>query len=329
MGNGKIVTVTLNPSLDKTLITHHLNIGYHNRVAETTHLDASGRGVNVSRALNRLGIATHAIVLLGDDAIGRAYRGLLREEAFPSTFVIQTGPMRSDTIIVNRGDGTETHIIDEGAGGSQEVIQQVTEKLVTVLEPGDRVVFAGDLPRDASSESYLRMSEAAFEAGGQVILMAGGDAFSQALRAQPALTVLTRLEAEALFNYPVRTDADMISGCQKLRELGAAEALIVTEDYSRAVLTTGEDTWLTEIAETGPGTDSGVVDALLAGYLAGLSQGMTANEALRLGAAAMNYADSQIGNEFGSLDQIRQLLHRVDVRLFEKDDKPPLASAGA
>src|SRR5690606_31251329 len=329
MDNGKIVTVTLNPSLDKTLITHHLNIGYHNRVAETTHLDASGRGVNVSRALNRLGVATHAIVMRGDDVFGRAYRGLMREESFPSTFMIQTGPMRSDTIIVNRSDGTETHIIDEGAGGSQEGIQQVIEKLVTVLEPGDRVVFAGDLPRDVSSESYLRMSEAALEAGGQVILMAGGDAFSQALRARPALTVLTRLEAEALFNYPVRTDADMISGGQKLRELGAAEALIVMEDYSRAVLVTGEDTWLVEIAETGPGTDSGVADGLLAGYLAGLSQGMPVSEALRLGAAEMNYADSQIGNEFGSLDQIRQLFHRVNVRLLEKDDKPPLASAGA
>ncbi|MBZ0301452.1 MAG: hypothetical protein K8J31_17015 [Anaerolineae bacterium] len=320
MNNGKIVTVTLNPSLDKTLLTHHLNIGYHNRVADTTHLDASGRGINVSRAADRLGVPTRAIVLLGSDAIGHAYRGLLAEESFSTTFIVQQGPTRSDTIIVDRGNATETHIIDEGSGGSPDDIQRVIENLQDALGPEDTVVLAGVLPREAAPDTYRQMADAVQAVGARVVVMTTSDGLGQVLKAQPDFVTLMRLEAESLFNYPVRTDADMISGCQKLRALGAANVMMVADDYSRVVLLDGENILTAEVAETGPGTDSGVVDALLAGYLAAQLLGQPTEEALRTGAAAMNYADSQIGNVFGSFDEIRQNLHRVDVHQVETNE---------
>ncbi len=328
MKNRKIVTVTLNPSLDKTLITHYLNIGYHNRVADTTHLDASGRGVNVSRALSKLEVATEAIVLLGSDAIGHAYRGLLAEETFRTAFIVQEGPTRSDTIIVDRGNGTETHIIDDGSGGTGEDIQRVIGQLERLVDPGDMAVFSGALPREAASESYLRLAQAAQAAGAQIVFMTGGEALSVGLKVQPELVALTRLEAESLFNYPVRTDADMISGGRKLRDQGAREAMIVADDYSRAVLITDDGVRLAEISETGPGTDSGVVDALLAGYLAGLMRGLPVEGAFELAAAAMNFTDSQIGNEFGTYEQVRQLSHRVQVSYVPVDEADGITTAG-
>ncbi len=69
----KVITVTLNPSLDRTVTTHFLALGYHNRTTATTRLDPAGRGVSVSRALHALGVETHAVVVLGHDANGRAY----------------------------------------------------------------------------------------------------------------------------------------------------------------------------------------------------------------------------------------------------------------
>lgn len=317
MDTGKVVTVTLNPSLDKTLITNHLNIGYHNRVADTTHLDAGGRGVNVSRALDRLNMSTHALVLLGADAIGHAYRGLLSEERFPAAVLTRPGPTRSDTIILDRGENLETHIIDEGAAGTPEVMQKVTERLLEVVRPGDKVVLAGLLPRDAAPDTYLQLAQAVQQAEAYVTVMTRGEALVQVLKAKPDLVVLTRLDAETLFNYPVRTDADMISGGHKLREMGVAEALTVAEDYTNAVLVAGDETWITELQEAGPGTGTGAVDAMLAGYLAGLLQGLPIAEAFGLGAASMNYAASHIGNVFGTLDEVRPYLHRVTVKAVE------------
>ena len=50
--NRKVITVTLNPSLDRTLVTNFLHIGYQNHTPESTHLDAAGAGLNISQALN-------------------------------------------------------------------------------------------------------------------------------------------------------------------------------------------------------------------------------------------------------------------------------------
>jgi len=307
MNDNKIVTVTLNPSLDKTLLTSHLNIGYHNHVAETTHLDASGRGVNVSRALDRLGVPTLAVVLLGNEAIGRAYRGLISEENFASRIVLRAGPTRSDTIIVDTGAETETHIIDEGASCSADDIQNVLKALVEVVESGDKVVLAGALPRDAAPDLYTQMA--------QVVVLAGGEPLRQVLSARPEIVTLTRLEAEALFNYPVRNYADMISGGNKLRDQGAGRVLMVAENFTGAVLIGDADTWVVEINDmAATGTDSGVVDAMLAGLLSGLEKGLSTQQALAVGAASLSYAASQIGNEFGTLSQIQPLLHQADVR---------------
>jgi fructose-1-phosphate kinase PfkB-like protein len=108
----KIVTVTLKPSLDRTMMTHYLNPGYHNRTTEPTHIDPAGHGVNISRALHRMGIPTNAIILLGNDATSRAYKALIEFEKLPVTIVEREGLTHSHIIIVDTANKTETHIIE-------------------------------------------------------------------------------------------------------------------------------------------------------------------------------------------------------------------------
>ncbi|MGD2157568.1 MAG: PfkB family carbohydrate kinase [Anaerolineales bacterium] len=110
MKGKKIITVTLNPSLDRTLVTHHLAIGYHNLTQETTRLDPAGRGLGISRTLSKLGIPTQAIVLMGNDATGKAYRALISEEDFDVTVIEVSGRTRSKTIIWDTGKNNETQI---------------------------------------------------------------------------------------------------------------------------------------------------------------------------------------------------------------------------
>ena len=55
--------------------------------------------------------------------------------------------------------------------------------------------------------------------------------------------------------------------------------------------------------------------------------GMHVDDAFQLGAAAMTYADSQIGNVFGTSDEVRQFSHRANVRAVETRDNPSVTSA--
>jgi fructose-1-phosphate kinase PfkB-like protein len=74
MSEPNVITISLNPSLDRTLVVHYLAVGYHNRARETTRLNPAGKGVNIARALHQLNCPTRAIVLLGDDATSKAFK---------------------------------------------------------------------------------------------------------------------------------------------------------------------------------------------------------------------------------------------------------------
>jgi len=316
----KIVTVTLNPSLDETIITQHLNIGYYNHVAASKHLDASGRGVNVSRAVDRLEAPTHAIIVLGNDAVGSAYKGLISQETFPTKIIRYTGETRSDTIIVDTGGKTETHIVDEDTVGPRDDVQTLIEALKQVIEADDMVVLAGVPPRDTPSTVYAQLIDTAHEIGASAAVMTGGEPLKQALRSAPESVVLMQREVESLFNYPVRTIQDMKSSGKKLQEFGCKQVIIVMNEYEEILLVDEETTWLADIADLQfTGTDSGVVDAMLAGYLVERRKGKSLEDSLTFGAAALAYAAQQIGNKFAAAHQLADFMENISVQNLEVD----------
>ena len=266
----KVITVTLNPSLDRTLVTHFLSLGYHNWTRETTRLDPAGRAVNVSRALHLLGVATHAVILVGNDATGRSYQALLSEEEFPITVLRRTGRTRSNIVIKDTGHGNETFIGEDSDGVSVDDVAQVVEALRELIEPGDRVVFAGSLPKPLAEDTYTGLIEVAHEAGGWVAINAGGgDPLRASLAAKPDIIYLTQTQVEGLFNFPVRTYEDVIYCAQQLEGMGAGKVLVAMTQSDSAVLIAKQGAWLVELPSNVPGTSTGQAEAMIAGYLTG------------------------------------------------------------
>lgn len=319
MSEPKVITVTLNPSLDRTVVVHHLAIGYQNRTVGTTRLDPAGRGMNISRALSRLERRTHGILLLGDDAIGRAYEALILEEAFPISIARRQGRTRSNTIIMDTGDGSETHLIEESEGVPQESFEFVVETLRKITTPDDIVVYAGELPAEAYATTYAWLTGIAHELGAQAVLVTSGEPLELALETKPDLVMLRQVEVEALFNRPVRVYEDVVACAEEMRARGADRVLIITGEESGAALVTPDGRWLVDLPELEKGTLSGVADALLAGYLAGRVDRLPLDETLELAAASAAYTSAHPGNEFGTLDEVESLAEQEDITIAEDD----------
>ena len=309
----KVVTVTLNPSLDRTLTTHFLSLGYHNRTTETTRLDPAGRGVDVSRALHSLGVPTHAIILVGHDATGRAYQALLTEEQFPITILRREGRTRSNISILDTGHNNQTVILEECGELTRADRQAVANALIESIEPGDTVVFAGSLPPGARNDTYALLTSLAEAKGAAVAVNAGGgEPLLMALRARPRLLYLTQTQAEGLFNFPVRAYEDVLYCARQLQEQGATRVLIAMEKPQGAFLVAETGAWMATWPEIS-GTRSGRAEALIAGYLAARFQQRPFDEALKLGAAAAAYTVSQVGHEFGTMRDIEECMAQVTV----------------
>jgi 1-phosphofructokinase family hexose kinase len=297
----KVITVSLNPSLDRTMTLQYLAVGYHNLTAEASRLDPAGRGMSVSRALYTLGTPTHAIVLLGRDATGRAYQALLTEEQFPISILRRDGSTRASVIIKDTGNENETVIREETENVTEDDLRTVANLLEELVLPNDRVVFAGSLPRHVRPDAYAWLTTVAQNAGARVSVNAGGgEPLMRSLQAKPRLIYLTQNQAEALFNMPVRAYEDVILVGQRLREQGAGKVLITMNEARRALLIEEGTVWLASLPEIYAGTRTGRAEALIAGYLAGRLKGLPPNTALETGVAGAYYAASQIGSQFGT-----------------------------
>ncbi|MFI6455702.1 PfkB family carbohydrate kinase, partial [Streptosporangium amethystogenes] len=106
-----IVTLTLNPSLDRTIEVTALRRGAVIRAA-ATHLDPGGKGVNVSRALLANRVRSCAVVPFGGDE-GRRLVSLLCAEGIEMVTVPVAGATRSNVALAEP-DGTVTKVNEPG-----------------------------------------------------------------------------------------------------------------------------------------------------------------------------------------------------------------------
>lgn len=320
MAENRIVTVTLSPVLERTVVTRYLAVGYPNRAQEAERLDGGGAGVNIARALDRLGATVHAVILLGNDAAGRAYRDLLAEYGFDSTIVHVEGATPSDICILDTGSSQETHILAQGAAVGEHEVRQVLRALLGVVEPGDTVVLAGPLPPGAATDVYARLVDAVQGAGARAVLATSGLPLEATLPARPELVILNQVECEGFYNHPVRVLDDVANCAQKLREQGAGQALIGMGQAGRALLAGEEGQWLVELPDEPRGTTTGVWEATLAGYLAGRLARKPVPESLELGGAAAGYAADEVGAGFGTPQDVEDYRPGVVVRPVDDDE---------
>lgn len=321
MNKAKVVTVTLNPTLERTLVTNFLAIGYRNSVTEPVRLDAAGHGLNITRACYQLSCATNAVIVLGDDPTGQAYLSLLNEEVFDKTILKIASHTNGEVVVYDTGNQSETRIVEHAAELTSDDISQLADTLQKLINPNDYVVFAGALPQGVAQDTYAYLIDIAQLAGAKVVLATDGKPLEHALKAEPELVALTNAQLESYFNYPIRTSVGLVASANKLQEEGALRVLILDDLHRIAVLVDEEKSWFVGLPEDVRGTSSGIWDALLAGYLIGRVNKHQLDESLELGAAAAAYTIDQIGNEFGTLKDIRPYTDSIQVTSIADD--PP------
>ncbi|MEV0628814.1 1-phosphofructokinase [Nonomuraea wenchangensis] len=290
-----ILTLTLNPSLDRTIEVAALRRGEVIRAA-AARLDPGGKGVNVSRALLANGVAARAVVPFGGDE-GRQLVGLLAAEGLDMVTVPVTGRTRSNVTLAEP-DGTVTKVNEPGTALSPAELDTIAEAVLAAAHTGgqgaDWVVASGSLPPEVPADVYARLCRRFAEAGIEVAVDTSGPALSYALGAGPALVKPNLEELGQATGRPIACLGDVVEAARALRAAGA-RAVLASLGADGAVLVEDGGVWYGRAPAIEPRSSVGAGDAMLAGFLAAGGHGPEAlARALAWGAAAAGLPGSRM-----------------------------------
>ena len=283
-----IVTLTLNPSLDRTIEVAELRRGAMVR-ATATRLDPGGKGVNVARALAAHGIPACAVLPAGGPE-GAQLTGMLRQEGIDVCAVPVAAPTRSNVSVVEP-DGTVTKINEPGGTLTAEELDKIVSAVLSVTGGADWVVACGSLPPGTPAEFYPRLGRLLPV---RFAVDTSGPALAAAVTCGPALIKPNRGELAALVGYPIETVADAVRAATEVRSAGV-DVVLASLGADGAVLVDGQGVRHGESPVDRRRSAVGAGDAMLAGYLAaGVTGADPLVEALSWGAAAVRFPGSRM-----------------------------------
>ena len=311
-----IITVTLNPALDKTLEVPNFTPGRRHRTVDQVTMPG-GKGVNVARAIKRLGQPVIATGLTGG-ATGTRIVEALNGEAILNSFVRIREESRTNTAVLDPTTGLQTEINERGPAVSKQELELFHEKLVYLSRGASMCVFAGSLPRGVEPDLYADLIREVKKLGVTTVLDTEGEPLRLATRAEPDIVSPNELEAEELVGQEFNDVEDRAQAVVEMTRLGAGEAIMTVADGCYAhVLDGGPALFRVSVEEQEARSRIGSGDAFLAGYVAARYAGRPPVECLRYGVACGAESIQHFGAGVIDPAKVDRLLGEVDSERLE------------
>ncbi|KKC17214.1 1-phosphofructokinase [Streptococcus dysgalactiae] len=299
-----IYTVTLNPSIDFIVRIDQLNLGSVNRMVSDDKF-AGGKGINVSRVLQRLGVGNTATGFLGGFT-GHFIEDSLKNEGIETAFVKVDQDTRINVKIKSQ---EETEINGQGPMISQEQLEALKAKLYQ-LTSDDTVVFAGSAPANLGNAVYKELIPLVRKSGAQVVCDFEGQPLLDALANNPLLVKPNNHELEAIFGVPLNSLNDVETYARRILEMGAQHVLISMAGDG-ALLVTEEATYFAKPIKGQVKNSVGAGDSMVAGFTGEFVKSKDPVEALKWGVACGTA--TAFSDDLATIAFIKETYHKVEV----------------
>ena len=304
-----IATVTLNPSLDRTITVHGLRVDESNRWTSLRHY-AGGKGIDVSRATHEMGEQTIAYGFIGGHE-GRDVEILLDEEGVPFSFTPIEQETRTNFIISDTSVSQQTIINAPGPHISKKELERFLKKL-REIPPPDLMVASGSIPPGVPADIYSTIVLGARDYNVRTILDSTGQWLEEGIKAKPYLIKPNIREAGELLKTEFPTEEAIVEAVLNLVEMGI-EVVVISRGKDGIIAATKR-----EILKAVPPllkvrSAVGAGDCTVAGLALKLAKGEPLIEACRLGVAMGSATVLTPGTELCNRTDVERLLPQVEV----------------
>lgn len=299
-----IYTLTLNPSIDYIMELDEFNEGKVNR-SNREFKYPGGKGINVSRVLNNLGIKNKALGFIGGFT-GTFIKNFLINEGIITEFI----EVEEDSRINVKIKG---YVESEINGGGPHIPQEALDRLfqiVDTLNEEDVLVLAGNVQKTLPTDLYTEIQKRVNNKQVKVVVDTTGEALVNTLKFNPFLIKPNNHELEEIFNVKLNTLEDIVHYGSKLLDLGA-QNVIVSMAEKGALLITNDGVYKSNVPKGEVKNSVGAGDSLIGGFLSEYVKSKDLVQAFKKGVATGSA--SAFSLDLAEKDFVEELLLQINV----------------
>jgi 6-phosphofructokinase 2 len=298
-----ILTVTLNPAVDVATSVPKVIAGPKLRCG-LPRFDPGGGGVNVARAVCKLGGTATALTAVGG-AMGDRLLALLAAEKVPTLPVPVSGETRQSFAVTDDSTGGQYRF---GVPGAELTTQDADALLAAIVDAAPRngfVVLSGSVAPGLPADFQGRIISVVASKGSKTIVDTSSTALDTLIAGPVTPVYLLRFdntEAVEAAARPLVSTTDMVGFAQELITRGVAEVVVVGLGAQGSVLVSSAQTFFCRPPTVQERSMIGAGDAFVGGMTMALAWGATLDNALRWGVAAASATVSTEGTALCDLD---------------------------
>jgi 6-phosphofructokinase 2 len=299
----KIITVTFNPTIDKSTSIAAL-MPEKKLQCSAPRFEPGGGGINVARAIKKLGGEALAVYPAGGYS-GKFLNELMAREGVTVHAVQTKSHTRENLIVFDKSTGLQYRF---GMPGSQ-VLEDEWRQLLTDIENSgaEYIIASGSLPPGMPDDIFGWIAEIAKKINAKLVVDTSGEALKKAVDKGVFLLKPNLGELSSLVGKEEVSHESVDEIAKEIISRNCCQAIIVSLGSAGARLITKE-----EVIQVIPPvvkrlSTVGAGDSMVAGVILSLSRGMDLKEAMKYGVACGTAATLNPGTELCKLEDVEKL----------------------
>jgi 1-phosphofructokinase len=306
----RIVTLTLNPAIDETVLLERLRPGHVHR-ASGVAFHPGGKGVNVASCLADWGLPVIATGILGRGNAG-TFEALFTRKHITDAFLRVAGETRTNIKLSHDGETTDINL--PGLRISPEESARIFEQTLALADENTLVVLGGSLPEGIAETIYAGLTLALRERGARTLLDTSGVPLTRALQAAqlPYCIKPNRTELEFYAGGTLNTDESLIEVARQLIGRGV-NLVVVSLGAEGALFVTASEVLRAALPALRVTSTVGAGDAMVAGIVAALCENAGLEATARLATAFATAKLQQAGANLPARQNVETLCAQVQI----------------
>jgi 6-phosphofructokinase 2 len=303
-----IITITFSPSIDKSTSIESLMPEIKIACAPPK-LQPGGGGINVARAIKKLGGKAMAIYASGGYN-GEKLNQLVKQENIPSVMIETVNETRENLVVLDTATNHQYRFGLPSTALLENEWQQYLEA-VESFKNGGFIIASGSLPQGVPLDIYAQLAKIAKKNMAKFIVDTSGEALKHAADEGVYLLKPNLRELGFLVGIEKIDEANVEGIARELIHKKACEIMVVSLGKSGAMLVTKNETYRVKPPKVATKSTVGAGDSMVAGIVYALSKGMDLKQTLQYGVACGTAATMNEGTDLFRKEDVQKLFKKI------------------